>query len=472
MIESVLRRKKMRKTVSVAEGISSAASVLSPDEGSGSRRSAQLLQCSPSADAATELGSGLEALPPPRKGSHLQVLSEVLLGSRMELVGALCSRVLVKEKSTGCNSPLGTLLVKVFSHNGKTQRLLQWCVKQEINSTNNFANLFRGSGVATRLLAVFYKLEAFAFLQHCLKPLLAQIIARCNDLELDATKVGEEAAGAHMRAFVQILDDFFSSVIASASDLPPHFRMLLKYSQCEIEAKFPYQSETVTVGGFFFLRYLCPAIISPEVYGLCDEVPQAARRFLVMVSKTLQWIACGTTADNSQEHHEALSRYVATKSSDVTAFFNKLVDVAIEDGPLASLSSCDPVARAMDATTSLMDIMTTVQSHFGELKEAITRDNPDTAAKIIEQLRKLVGGMETSLLGQGVAAFVSPKPQADAVELSEEEMKKSLATTVDAYTKTWERKLDREQNHVYQLQEEKLCLERLLEDQKKAAKRA
>ena len=70
-------------------------------------------------------------------------------------------------------------------------------------------------------------------------------------------------------------------------------------------------SERIAVGGFMFLRFLCPAIVAPEAYGLvggmlssnlhvtahtnlaagvlCKEI----RRGLVLVTKVLQHLANG-----------------------------------------------------------------------------------------------------------------------------------------------------------------------------------
>jgi hypothetical protein len=42
------------------------------------------------------------------------------------------------------------------------------------------------------------------------------------------------------------------------------------------------------IGGFLFLRFVCPAITTPHLYGLIDEpAPSATRRILVLVTKLL-----------------------------------------------------------------------------------------------------------------------------------------------------------------------------------------
>lgn len=46
-----------------------------------------------------------------------------------------------------------------------------------------------------------------------------------------------------------------------------NFRFLFAHAKQEVAKKFP-EVGTISVGGFIFLRYLCPALVTPEIYGL------------------------------------------------------------------------------------------------------------------------------------------------------------------------------------------------------------
>jgi hypothetical protein len=47
-------------------------------------------------------------------------------------------------------------------------------------------------------------------------------------------------------------------------------RGLFHIAQEEVQKKFPDQ-KTIVVGGFYFLRFLCPALVVPDSYGLIES---------------------------------------------------------------------------------------------------------------------------------------------------------------------------------------------------------
>ena len=52
-------------------------------------------------------------------------------------------------------------------------------------------------------------------------------------------------------------------------------------------------------GGFLLLRFICPAIVSPESFGLCYPEPSDTnRRNLILISKYIQYAANGNLVDD------------------------------------------------------------------------------------------------------------------------------------------------------------------------------
>ena len=63
------------------------------------------------------------------------------------------------------------------------------------------------------------------------------------------------------------------------------FKILANHLRSEVTKKFP-DHQFQAVGGFIFLRFFCPAIMTPFAYGVTDEQQnQAASRSLILISK-------------------------------------------------------------------------------------------------------------------------------------------------------------------------------------------
>ena len=48
------------------------------------------------------------------------------------------------------------------------------------------------------------------------------------------------------------------------------FREIMQYTKKIVDSMYPNMTHAV-IGGFVFLRYLCPAIVSPEKYNLISS---------------------------------------------------------------------------------------------------------------------------------------------------------------------------------------------------------
>lgn len=102
--------------------------------------------------------------------------------------------------------------------------------------------------------------------------------------------------------------------------------MILHRMHAEVHKKFP-DSEHLVLSGFFFLRFLSPAIVSPYAYGIvdgthtfkhertvlnldADELPPACARGLVLVSKVIQNLANGIEFGEAQKHMVPFNTFI------------------------------------------------------------------------------------------------------------------------------------------------------------------
>ena len=82
------------------------------------------------------------------------------------------------------------------------------------------------------------------------------------------------------------------------------------------------------IGGFFFLRYICPALVTPEKYNLIDEqLPSYTRRTMILISKIIQNMGVGVLFDPDIEPHMAyFNNLLSSKSEQISILFGKITD--------------------------------------------------------------------------------------------------------------------------------------------------
>jgi hypothetical protein len=105
----------------------------------------------------------------------------------------------------------------------------------------------------------------------------------------------------------------------------------------ELENKCPGQEHRSVLGGYYFLRFICPSIVSPEVFFASPSteategedgpivVPRIARRALILVSKTLQQLANGIPFGEKEPYMVVCNLFLSNHRSSMNSLFSDLV---------------------------------------------------------------------------------------------------------------------------------------------------
>jgi GTPase-activator protein for Ras-like GTPase len=133
-----------------------------------------------------------------------------------------------------------------------------------------------------------------AYLKLTLGAPIQEICDKQLSLEVDPRKLkSTRDRAANMKRLLLSCQNFLDWILTSTSNAPFTFRLISNKLFTEVGAKFP-QSKYSSVGGFLFLRFFCPAIISPEGHNVIPDAPNAiARRSLVLIAKAQQNLANG-----------------------------------------------------------------------------------------------------------------------------------------------------------------------------------
>lgn len=111
---------------------------------------------------------------------------------------------------------------------------------------------------------------------------------------------------------------FLKSIFGSLPYMRPEFRQLCAHVKSEVATKFgtDTNADYKAVGGFIFLRFICPSIMAPHVYGLVTTPPnETAQRYFVLLAKSLQNLANQTLPGTNEDFMARMNEFI-TKNID------------------------------------------------------------------------------------------------------------------------------------------------------------
>ncbi|OCF40958.1 neurofibromin 1 [Kwoniella heveanensis CBS 569] len=269
---------------------------------------------------------------------------------------------------------LSTLLFRVFEGKGALLGLMRALIEREVALTNHESELFRANSITMRMLTIFAKTYGYNYVRATLQPLVLSLIEKppeCS-FELDPSKASGtddiDRNADHLRLMCQALLDLICS---SAPRVPLMFRALCHHIWEVVDDRF-YESRHSAVGSFIFLRFFCPAIVSPESIDL-DLNPdnKETRRALLLITKVIQNLANNVVF--KEPHMKLLNNFLSSNIIPVTKFMS---DLAIRPKTLevqiATKAFQDDAERYQDSDGDDAIIHRFVFKHRGKLETSLT----------------------------------------------------------------------------------------------------
>ncbi|KAH3760639.1 gtpase-activator protein for Ras family gtpase [Pelomyxa schiedti] len=367
-----------------------------------------------------------------------------------EFLWGVCKAFLLRETSLH----LCDCVLRVLDSTGSTAAFLSHTITTEIQDTSSAHTLFRSNCVATRLLSQYFKMRGAAYLKHCLSHTIASLQSEPS-LEVDVVKL-QQAASSNGNAnspstppvdmsfweskakenalrVVQLSQRLFDHICSSVDQCPMSFRLLFAHAKQQVQHRFPAAASLV-VGGFIFLRFLCPAIVAPEGHGLLSgSIAPAMRRNLVLISKLMQTLANGVT--EGLVSHPVFTAFLTINAEACSSFYTNLTNVVPD-----TKNTAPTVTVYATMTDDLAYIFTKVLKNF-ELFNESTKE----FVEMRKQVQELVNSATTLEKGNNFltrlfkkatkAATVPGGSQGSSAPSSTEEMlKKEIMSKLEELT--------------------------------------
>ncbi|XP_009883862.1 PREDICTED: RAS protein activator like-3 [Charadrius vociferus] len=243
------------------------------------------------------------------------------------------------------------------------------------------ALIFRENTLATKAIDEYMKLVGGKYLQDTLGEAVAQLCTSDDSCEVDPSKCAGLDLSDNQNNLRQVCEETFQRIATSCDTFPAELGEIFAawQEECAARGKTPIGQRLVSAS--LFLRFLCPAIMSPSLFGLVQEYPsEATARTLTLVAKVIQNLANFTTFGEKEaymgfmneflEHNWSTMRdflqSVANPESSVhMATYDGYVDLALELATL-HLLLCDIFSSLDQATQEELEPLPTILTAIRE----------------------------------------------------------------------------------------------------------
>jgi hypothetical protein len=195
--------------------------------------------------------------------------------------------------------------------------------------------LFRGNSLLTQALDFHMRRVGKEYLDEVLSERIVEINTINPDCEVDPSRIGSsDDISKNWTLLLTLTTDIWKSIAGSASRCPPELRQIMKYIRAVAEDRYGDFLRTVaytSVSGFLFLRFFCPALLNPKLFGLLRDHPQPkAQRTLTLIAKSLQALANLSNFGQKEEWMEPMNRFLSGNRQGVKDFIDDVCSIPAE----------------------------------------------------------------------------------------------------------------------------------------------
>ncbi|KAI5794561.1 hypothetical protein FPQ18DRAFT_155657 [Pyronema domesticum] len=236
---------------------------------------------------------------------------------------------------------LADSLLQIFQVSSTASEWLMALAENEIDETLTRhksglveANiLFRGNSLLTKALDTHMKRLGREYLEETLGEHLQRIAAEDTYCEVDPMRIDSaENIPRNWKVLLTHLRTIWQAIFTSAERCPLELRKILRHIRSCVEDRYGDLLRTVSyssVCGFLFLRFFCPAILNPKLFGLLKDHPGVrAQRTLTLIAKSLQGLANMTTFGIKEPWMSPMNEFLSEHKAELKDFVDSVTSIS------------------------------------------------------------------------------------------------------------------------------------------------
>lgn len=231
------------------------------------------------------------------------------------------------------------------------------------NATLEANLLFRGNTLLTKSLDTHMRRVGKEYLEESLAATLQDINDQDLDCEVDPNRVHSASdLDRNWKRLSKFTKGVWDGIVANKSRCPIELRIIFRHVRACAEDRYGDFLRSVSyssVSGFLFLRFFCPAVLNPKLFGLLqgkntsgatkprmsdhsvDDIKPRARRTFTLIAKSLQTMANMASFGTKEPWMEPMNTFLIQHREGFKTFIDDVchIPAPIPSGAYSSSST-------------------------------------------------------------------------------------------------------------------------------------